>query len=242
MKGRRFTINTQVIYARLESYFEVRGPQGVIGARLDFEDFLGFERNKYVPSFDFQYAFTRRSSAYAEYYSIFRNSNFDVLEGFDFGDITIPPNAGKASMFYNTQIWSLGYMYSFINSRTANLSFFFNLFILGVESGIDIEQQNITKRLFFTAPLPSFGYKFNYEIVPKVRFGGSHSFFFLDLENFTGGINNLKLNLDYRALKWLSAGLVYNVFHLDINSMANTLQGTVVYKYKGPGIMLQFIF
>lgn len=242
LKGRRFLITTVFTYAALDSYLELTGPNGILGARLDLEEQFGFERQKFLPSFDLQYAFTRHSAIYAEYYSINRSSVFNVGERFEFENIVIPENAGEARFFLNTNIWSIGYMYSFINSSKANLSFFVNFFIMSVGTGLDVDSQNVSKRLNFTAPLPSFGYKFNYEIVPKLRFGGSHSFFFLEVGDFGGRINNLRLTLDYRATKWLGAGISYAAFGLDIDSKSNNLNGNIGYYYSGPGLFLQFIF
>ena len=133
-------------------------------------------------------------------------------------------------------------MYSFINKPHAELSFFANVFILSVGSGLNVESQNIQHRFDLTAPLPSFGYRFSYEILPKVRFGGTHSMFLLEIGDYGGTINNLKLNLDYRALKWLSAGISYSKFDLKINSEKRTFKGTIKYAYQGPGLFLLFLF
>jgi hypothetical protein len=242
LKGRRIVGNAVITNASLNSSFAVVTPGGSVGARIDFEDFLGFPHHYPIAIFDFQYNLTRHSSIYAEYYPIFRSATYDVQEEFDFGDLTIPVDAGKIRAFLNTQIWSAGYMYSFINDPNASLSFFFNLFILGVGTGVDVDSQNIRKRLEFTAPLPSFGYRFMYEILPKVRFGGSHSFFFLELGTFAGSISNFRLSADYRIFSWGSIGISYSTFDLDITSKAESFNGIIEYAYKGPGIYMQFIF
>lgn len=242
LKGRRFKINMVLTSANFDSEIRFTGPGGILGATISFEDLLGFPEKKLIPSFDAQYSFTRHSAVYAEYYAIFRDTKVEITDEFDFGEIEIPENAGELRAFVNTQIWSVGYMYSFINSRKANLSVFVNFFILGFNTGIDIDAQNISERNSFTAPLPSFGYKFNYEIAPRLRFAASHSFFFLEIGGFTGNINNLKLSLDYEATKWLRAGLSYTVFTLDLSINAPKFTGDLYYLYRGPGIYLQFIF
>lgn len=242
LSGRRFIINTLVTQATVNSTLTLEAANGLLNARLDFEDFLGFQRKIALPSFDFQYSLTRHSAVYAEYYPIFRNNTYDVTGEFEFGDITVPIDAGEIRAFINTQIWSVGYMYSFINEANAKLSFFANIFFLGVETGIDVDKENITRRFNITAPLPSFGYKFSYEILPKLRFNGSHSFFFLEIGGFGGTINNLKLSTDYRFTPWLSIGLAYSVFVLNISSESERLTGIIEYEYKGPGIYAQFVF
>ncbi len=242
LKGRRFEINTVLNYAKFDSEMRITGPHGVLGATINFETLLGFDKNKFIPSFDAQYSFTRHSGIYVEYYAIFRDSKFDVIEGFDFGDVEIPEDAGELRAFFNTQIWSVGYMYSFINSEKANLSAFINFFILGFNSGIDIDSRNISERVNFTAPLPSFGYKFNYEIAPKLRFAVSHSFFFLEIGGFAGNINNLRLSLDYEVTSWMRAGLAYSSFILDLSVDAPKLTGDFYIGYRGPAVYMQFVF
>jgi hypothetical protein len=78
--------------------------------------------------------------------------------------------------------------------------------------------------------------------LPKVRFGGTHSFFFLKIGDYGGTISNFKLNLDYRTHKWLGVGISYSDFNLDIDSQANKFKGIIKYSYKGPGLYLQFMF
>ena len=242
MEGRRWRIASSFINASLDSYIQFEAPNGVLGAKLSLEDLLGFEKTKVIPKLDFQYSFNRHSSLYAEYYNIARSTSRNIDEDFDWGDIEVPEDVGEASVFFNTQIWSFGYMYSFINKPDAELSFFANMFILGVNTGLDVESRNIHDRFRITAPLPSIGYRFSYEILPKVRFGGTHTFFFLQIGDYGGTINNIKLNLDYRALKWLSAGASYSKFDLEIASEARVFKGFIKYAYQGPGLYLMFLF
>ena len=242
LAGRKWKINSSIIEAELDSYIQFEGPNGVLGVKLSLEDHLGFEKKKVIPKLDLQYSFNRHSSLYAEYYNISRSSSFDVDDGFDWGEIEVPEDAGVVDVFLNTQIWSVGYMYSFINKPHAEISFFANVFVLGVKTGLDVEKRDIHTRFGITAPLPSFGYRFSYEILPRVRFGGTHSFFFLQIGDNGGTISNFKLNLDYRAFKWLGAGISYSRFALDLNSQGKQFKGTIEYDYDGPGLFLHFMF
>lgn len=242
MEGRRWRISSSIISASLESYIQFEGPNGALGAKLSLEDFLGFQENKVIPKIDFQYSFNSHSSLYAEYYNIARNSSHDIAGDFDWGDIVVPDDVGVVDLFFNTQIWSMGYMYSFVNKPHAELSFFANIFVLRARTGLDVNSIDVHHRFGVTAPLPSFGYRFSYEFLPKVRFGGTHSLFFLQIGNYGGKINNFKLNLDYRAFKWFSAGVSYSRFDLEINAEEKVFIGNIKYAYQGPGLYLQFLF
>lgn len=107
---------------------------------------------------------------------------------------------------------------------------------------MDVEKLNVRNRFQITAPLPSFGYRFNYEILPRVRFGGTHSFFFLTIGDYGGSINNFKIDLDYRTFKWMSVGMSYSSFKLKLKSDAHDFRGIIEYAYEGPGLFLQFLF
>lgn len=242
LEGRRWRISTSFIGASMDSKIGFAEKGGTVEVELSLEKFLGFESNLLIPKLDLQYSFNRKSSLYFEYYGIFRAASIDPDEDFDWGDIEIPEDAGIVDLFLDTQIWSLGYMYSFINKSHAELSFFANVFILGVHTGIDVESINVHESFRITAPLPSFGYRFSYEILPKLRFGGTHSYFFLSIGDYSGSIVNMKVNLDYRVAKWFSAGLSYSKFDLEIQSKANNFKGMIQYSYEGPGLFLQFIF
>ncbi len=242
IEGRRWRISSSFINASFDSYIQFMDLNGVLGVKLSLENLLRFEKKSVIPKLDFQYSFNRRSSLYAEYYNIARSSSHNIDEDFDWGDIEVPEDIGVVDLFLNTRIWSLGYMYSFVNKPHAELSFFANIYLLEVETGLDVKRPNIRSRFSITAPLPSIGYRFSFEILPKVRFGGTGSLFFLQIGEYGGNISNIKLNLDYRALKWLSTGISYSKFDLNINAQAKYFQGKIEYTYQGPGLYLQFMF
>jgi len=154
LEGRRWKINTSFIAAKLDSYIQFEGPNGILGVKLDLEDQLGFKKNRAIPKFDFQYSFNRHSSLYAEFYNITRSSSLDIDEGFDWGDIEVPDDAGVVDIFVNTRIWSLGYMYSFINKPHAEISLC--VFVLVKQ---DLSRNNIRNLLIL--PLPCQFWKFN---------------------------------------------------------------------------------
>ena len=162
LKGRRMRIGASFIYATLNSHLAVEDLSGKGGVAVNLEGVLGFDKNKIVPKLDFQYAFNRRSSLYGEYYNISRRGTQDPNNLIDSLEIDIPENAGLVNSFLNTQIWSLGYMYSFVNKPEVEVSFFANVFVMRLYTGIDIENTEIYHRYRLTAPLPSFGYRFNY--------------------------------------------------------------------------------
>lgn len=242
LKGRHFEITTFFTWAKMKSGMTLTGPNGVLGVNLSLEDFLGFKKNIIIPSFNFKYSFTRRSSVYAEYYNIYRSIKYDLHKDFEFGDILVPIDAGTIKIYFNTDIFSVGYMYSFINSKKASLSFFVNIYVLRVATGIDIDKQNISKKYSFTAPLPSLGYHFKYEIIKNIRFGASQSIFFIEVPGFTGFILNSRLSMDYTLFDWLALGVGFNYFNLEIETESNHFSGTIEYKFSGPSIYAQFIF
>lgn len=242
LKGNRFEINTFVTWADMNSGIAITGPKGVLGARLSLENFLGFDKYFAVPSFMFKYSFTRRSSIYAEFYNIRRSVNYDLNKVFEFGDITVPIDAGIIKLYFNTAIWSVGYRYSFINSKRANLSFFFNIYVLRIATGLDYDKENIIRNYAFTAPLPSLGYQFSYDMSEKFRFTASTSFFFLELNDFGGFINNSRLSVDYKAFDWLKAGLGFNYFNLQVKTSESAFKTDIEYSYYGPALYTVFVF
>jgi hypothetical protein len=242
LKGNHFEINAFVTWAAMNSGISITGPKGVLGANISLENFLGFEKYIAVPSYMFKYSFTRRSSIYAEFYNIRRSVNYDLNKEFEFGDVNVPADAGNIKLYFNTAIWSVGYRYSFINSKRANLDFFFNIYVLRIATGIDLDKENIIRNYSFTAPLPSLGYHFSYDMSKRFRFIASASFFFLELNDFGGFINNSRLSIDYKALNWLKAGLGFNYFNLQVNTSESTFKTDIEYSYYGPVVYAVFDF
>ncbi len=242
LKGKHFEITSFVTYSNMNSGISITGPKGVLGASLSLETFLGFEKNVWIPSFLFNYAFTRRSSIYAEYYNIHRSVKYDVNKEFEFGDTIVPIDAGEIKIYFNTDIWSVGYRYSLINSTKADLSFFFNIYAIRVAMGIDLDKTNLVKNYAFTAPLPSFGYQFSYEMTKNLYFGASMSLFILQVNDFGGFINNTRISIDYKTTKWLNLGLGYNYFKLQIKTIETNFKTDIDYGYNGPTLFARFTF
>lgn len=242
LKGQHFEITSFLTLAHMNSRISITGPNGVLGASISLEKFLGFKNNVAVPAFKLKYAFTRRSSIYAEYYNIYRSVKHDGNKEFEFGDIIVPEDIGTIKIYFNTDIWSVGYRYTLINAVKADLSFFFNIFFLRVGTGIDIDKENITKDYAFTAPLPSFGYNFSYEMAKNLYFGASMSFFILELGDFGGFINNTNLSVYYETTKWLKLGLGINYFNLQVNTSEARFKTDIEYSYFGPNIFTGFVF
>ena len=242
LKGKHIEFTSFVTFANMISGISITGPYGVLGARISLENFLGFKKNVVVPTFKLNYAFTRRSSIYTEYYSIRRSVKHDGNKEFEFGDITVPANIGTIKIYFNTDIWSIGYRYSLIRAEKADLSFFFNIYILRVETGIDIDKENIIRDYAFTAPLPSFGYKFSYEMTKNLYFGASLSLFLLELGDFGGFINDSNLLLYYETTNWLKIGAGINYFVLQVNTSEAKFKTDFKYSYFGPSIFASFSF
>lgn len=242
LKGNHFEITAYITWARMNSGMTMTGPNGLIGARLSLEDLLGFDKYFAIPSFNIKYSFTRRSSIYVEYYNIYRSIKKDLQKDFEFGDITVPADVGTLKLYFNTDIFSIGYMYSFINNKKANLSFFANIFVLKVGTGIDIDKENVSEKYSFTAPLPSIGYYFNYEIAKNFQFVASQSFFFLELDGFGGFINNARLSIDYKVAKWARIGFGLNYYNLEVKASSNNYNLNIEYNFSGPQLYTQFTF
>ena len=242
LKGKHFEITTMLTFASMNSGISITSPKGVLGVNLSLEKFLGFKKNVSIPSFTFDYSFTRRSSIYAEYYRIHRSVTYDVNDEFEFGNITVPSNVGDIKIYFDTDIWSIGYRYSLINSVKSDLSFFFNIYVLGVATGIDIDKTNVVENYSFTAPLPSFGYHFSHELFKNCSFNASMSFFILELQDFGGFINNTRLSIDYRVAKWIDLGVGYNYFNLRVNTTQPDFKTEIGYGYNGPSVLAQFNF
>ena len=242
LKGKHFQITPIITWANLGSEISLTGPNGILGADISLENFLGFKKNVATPSLVLYYSFTRRSSIYAEYYNIYRSVKKDVNKEFEFGDVIIPVDAGEIKLYFNTDIWSVGYRYSLINSKIADLSFFFNIYIMKVGMGIDVDKENIIRNYSFTMPLPSFGFQFSYELAPKFYFGVTMSYFVLNLNDFGGSINNTRITFDYELLKWMHLGLGYSYFELSINTLEPNFRADIKYGYSGPSIFAKFTF
>ena len=240
-KKPRFEIQVNGIYATLETNLRFESSAGILGVKINFEDNLGMDKHRILPMFNARFNIKNRHNIFAMYYGLPRDAYYVTKRDIDFGDRFVPAGTEVFS-YFNTNVYSLGYMYDIFDDDRSRLGLFANFYILTVASGISSNAEQLNENFTVTAPLPNFGAQAYYEINDWFGVSGLFSLFFLSVGDYAGSIHTLGGQMDFYLLRWLEAGLGYYLFDINLEVSKTQFTGLFDYLYKGPYLSLGFRF
>ena len=241
LKRPRFEIQVNGIYATMETNLRFESSTGILGVKINFEDNLGMDKNRLMPMVNARFNIKNRHNLFALYYGLPRDAYYVTKRDIDYGDRFIPQGTEVFSHF-NTNVYSLGYMYDVVNDTRSRLGLFVNFYVLTVASGINSSTEPLNESFRVTAPLPNFGAQAYYKIKDWFGASGFFSLFFLSIDDFSGSIHTLSGQIDFYLTRWLNAGLGYYLFDLNLEVSKTQFTGLFDYLYKGPYLSLGFRF
>jgi hypothetical protein len=241
IKRPRFEIQVNGIYATLETNLRFESSNGILGVKINFEDNLGMDKYRVLPMFNARFNIKNRHNIFALYYGLPRDADYVTKQDIEYGDRFIPEGTEVFS-FFNTNVYSLGYMYDVVSDNRSRLGLFVNFYVLTVASGVSSSTEPLNESFRVTAPLPNFGAQAYYKIKDWFGVSGFFSLFFLSIDDFSGSIHTLSGQMDFYLTRWLDAGLGYYLFDLNLEVSKNQFTGLFDYLYKGPYLSLGFRF
>ena len=237
----RFEIQVNGIYASLETNLRFESSNGILGVKINFEDNLGMDKYRLMPMFNARFNIKNRHNIFALYYGLPRDTYYVTKQDIEYGDRFIPQGTEVFS-YFNTNVYSLGYMYDVVSDSRSRLGLFVNFYVLTVASGISSSTEPLNESFRVTAPLPNFGAQAYYKINDWFGISGLLSLFFLSIDDFSGSIHTLSGQMDFYLTRWLEAGLGYYFFDLNLEVSKTQFTGLFDYLYKGPYLSLGFRF
>ena len=117
------------------------------------------------------------------------------------------------SPYFNTNVFSVGYLLSILKEEKAFLGAYFNVYVMKLNMGIGFEVFDFDEKVEFFAPLPNFGLAIAFELTPWLNFSGNMGLFFANIEGYPGSIHDISASLSLVprpgwALAW---GLTYSM-------------------------------
>jgi len=237
----RFDITVNAIYAFMETNLRFESVNGLLGARINFEDHLGLPNPKVMPMISTVFNIKKRSNLLAYYYGVPRDSYYTTNKEFDYNGEIIDAGTEIRGHF-NINVYSLGYMYDVVVDSKSRLGLFINVYVLTFNTGISSDTEAINQSFRITAPLPHIGGMASYQLHPKIGLSGLFSFFFLSAGKFEGSIHTLGAQVDFNITQWLDMGIGYYMFDLNLESEATNFTGLFDFTYQGPYISTGFRF
>jgi len=238
----RFLISYDYVFASLKTRVTFSGPNGILNLSLSLEDNLGLSSLASFSSLAFVYRITRRSGLYANYYGINRNKTFTNQKELVFIGDTIPAGA-SVTTYFNTQIASVGYIFSALSNPDAYLGFYGNLYVIFLKTGFNAKNGVRRADLQYTMPLPNIGFVGSFRLTKWLLFNGSMGVFSLNTEYYGGIIYDLSLSLGFQPTTWMAVNLSYKEFNIELYDNINKqIDAIVEYNFKGPAVGITFKF
>lgn len=228
-------INVGVYAATLDSNFRLSDPNLGLGLDVDVEQLLKLDTSDFTFRIDAGYRFSksRRHTLAFSWFSFNRKGtrNFptviDIPEFPDgSGGGTIGP--GELETKFNFDIYKLQYKYSFILDKRVDLHVGGGFFIMPIEFGLSgtlngVGQERVNTSI--TAPLPVVGLGFDFAITPQWILKQQADVFYLEYENFKGGILNLQFAVEYLPFKHVGFGFGLDSMRVKIEAEGEDVPG-----------------
>jgi hypothetical protein len=187
------------------------GPAGVV---INFNETLGLDSSSFSGRVDTVYRFGPHSAIGFSWYSFNLTGSKSLDKTIDWNGQTYPIMA-QVDTFLDQDIYKLNYRYSLYHNDEIEF---------GASAGFDIQHFKVglsaaglgqSSDEAATAPLPVFGAFINYHFTPRFLLGIEYEFFFLELDNASGSLQDLLISLEYRVFKNVSLGAAFNFYGLN---------------------------
>ena len=229
------------IFASVETSIRFEAKNYILSAKIDLEKNLGLQSSMYLASGSFLYRITPRSGIFASYYGLKRESSIETAKEIVFLDDTIPAGS-YISGFFNTYIFSAGYLFSILKDPDAFLAAYINIYFMKIKTGVRSNIIDLDDKVEFVAPLPNFGLLGSFRITPWLTFKGGIGLLFFNTENYSGSIHDMHLGFSFKPTRWLGLDAGYQVFDVRVTFPSENIRTHIIYNIKGPslGVSLNF--
>lgn len=236
-----FRIGLVGTYASLNSLVRFEGPYGLLSTQIDFERHLGLEDRKTIFSASFVYRITPRSGLFAAYYQLNRSADYYLENDIIFLDDTLKQGLAIGG-YFNTQVFSIGYLLSLLKSEKSFLGAYFNVYVINIGAGVYSEVFQIDKSTGVLAPLPNFGLLAVFELKKWLSISGGVGMFFLNSEGLNGSFNDAHILVEFNPSKWVGISLGYYLFDVRVGWPVEEFRAHAEYNFSGPSLGLSFRF
>ncbi len=237
-----YTFNASYVFANLDTEITFSGPNNVLQLVLGLESTLELPRRSGFLSGSFLWRLTPHSGLYFNYYGLNRNNTFILPYDIVWQGDTVKSGT-ETKIFFNTQVFSAGYIYSLMTASNVYLGAYFNVYTMFIYTGLEgdgilLSDQN----MYITLPLPNVGILAIFRLNRRLTMEGSFGFFSLKTPSIEGGLQDLKLSMIVHVNHWLSFSGSYQRFTIHSIFKNTKIKTAVDYDFKGPSLGVLVVF
>ena len=236
----RFTIGVDAFFPNLDTRVRIDASDSSPGTTIDFEQNLGMSDTESLPTLSASWRFARKHQLTLDIFNLDRSGSAITSTDIQIGDETFTVNL-PISSFFDLQITSVDYRYSFIFDEKKELAF-----------GVGLSVQDITFGLIgngpagmieagsgITAPVPTLGLSGGYAFTDKwIGKAGIEVLSFdlsvSDEDQLSGDVRTAVVSIQHNTFEHVHFGLSYRYYDLRVDWNDSGLVTTVAYKYRGP--------
>ena len=203
----RFSAQGGYLFSRHSDQVTV-GSSG-LGAEIDVEDNLGLKVQNQSFRFGTYYRIgeARRHRVDLQYYYFNRSGEKTVADNILVGGVTIPAGTLVKTTF-NVQMIKAAYSYSFFQDDRMDLAASIGLFLMPLKYEVTaVDVAGKSRKRDFATPLPTIGVRGDFAVAPRLFLRSGLDLFYLKYQNFTGGMMDANLALDYNPWKKFGVGI-----------------------------------
>jgi hypothetical protein len=213
-------------WANLDSGFKLSSQNIGMGISIDVEDAFDLKTDDSALRLEAGWRFTKnkRHKLALSWFRFDREGTRTVDEAIEIpdgegGETTIGP--GQIKSTFNFDIYQLKYEYSFILDDRFDLNAGVGLFIMPVEFGLEATVNGAGQESLFedvTAPLPVIGLGFDFAITPKWFLRQQFDLFYLEIDQFKGGILANSFAIEYLPWKHVGFGFGLDAMRIGVEA------------------------
>lgn len=216
-----------------------------LGLDINVEDLLGMEDKTTVARAEAFWRFSqnRKHRLDASWFALRRSATRKVGQDFDIKDRngnTVTVQAGsEVNSHFNLDIIETAYSYSFIQDDRLDLALSGGVYVMPIDFGLtSTGATNADETMKFTAPLPVVGLRMDVALTPKWYIRTGSQFFYIQYQNFTGSLTQLRAAVEYLPFKHFGVGLGVDTMRFNVEATRVSdpnidFKGNVDFRYTG---------
>jgi hypothetical protein len=246
--GDRFTISAEVFFPNIDTKVRLDASDATPGTTIDFEQNLNLSDSETLPALGFAWRFAKKHQLIANIFDLNRSGSAISTSEIRFGDDVFQVDLPIAS-FFDVQVTSVGYAYSFIFDEKKELALSAGLSVQDIQFGLlgTASLGLIEEQSGLTAPLPAFGLTGGYAFTDKWIFRGGIGVFGFsvapsDEESLSGEIINVRAAIQHNTFENFHFSLSYSYFDVNAQFENSGRLSAVDYEYHGPTLSVDWVF
>ena len=219
------------------------------GVGIDMEEALGLDTTTTVVRAGgiWRFSDNRRHRADLTWFASRRDGSTTLGQ-----DITIDgvvyPTGTQVTTGFDLDVYKATYSYSFFQDDRMDIGAGLGLYIMPLRfefSASGLLTGQVSESI--TAPLPVFGLRADFALTPKWFLKSAMDIFYLEYQQFRGGVYDTSVAVEYKAFKRVGFGLSVENFNLAVEAEGEDypgidFKGKIEYRYLGAMLYARIFF